>query len=276
MSQQDARFSGKVAFITGASDSGIGGAIAERLASEGARVCLAGVVRPNKLIRRLQRMQAQPFYVECDVTDDRAVQQAVQACVQELQGLDVVINNAGIEILHPLASFPADEADRMLDVNLNGAIRVARAALPYLDRGAAIVSIASALALGGCSSFSVYSASKAGLIGLTQSLAMELAPREIRVVAVAPALVASPMTFRHLKNLTPEGKKKLEAAHPLGTGTTHDVASAVAFLASSDARFITGATLPVGFISQFALPTDHFPQSAATAEVVGPTLARAA
>jgi NAD(P)-dependent dehydrogenase (short-subunit alcohol dehydrogenase family) len=270
MTDRSQHFEGKVAFITGASERGIGGAIAERLAAEGSHVCLAGIVRPDRLLKRLARMAPRSAYVECDVTDDLHVRQAVRSCVTELGGLHIVVNNAGIERLHPIEEFPEADSRDLLEVNLHGAIRVARASLVHLQEGAAIINIASALALGGCGTFSVYSATKAGLIGLTQSLAMELAPRRIRVVAVAPALVASPMTFRHLKNLSEAGVKKLEAAHPLGTGSPHDVAAAVSFLASEDARFISGITLPVGFMPQFALPVDHFiePASSTDAEIL--------
>ncbi len=251
------RFEGKIAFITGASERGIGGAIAERLVTEDCHVCLAGIDRPQRLLKRLARMTPRSVYVQCDVTSDAQVRQAVDACRAELGGLHIVINNAGIERLHPIEDFPEQDSHDLLEVNLHGPIRVARAALPHLKEGAVIINIASALALGGCSTFSVYSSTKAGLIGLTQSLAMELAGRRIRVVAVAPALVATPMTFHHLKNLSGTGAKQLEAAHPLGTGSPHDVAAAVAFLASEDARFISGITLPIGFMNQFALPVDH-------------------
>ncbi len=251
------RFDSKVAFITGASDHGIGGAIAERFAKEGGRICIAGIEKPLRLLKRLKRVQQDVLYMHCDVTNEQSVQVAIQACVSKFERLDIVVNNAGVEILHRFEEFTEADSQQMLDVNLHGAIRVSRAAVPHLEAGAVLINIASALALGGCSAFSIYSASKAGLIGLTQSLAMELAPRKIRVTTVAPALVATPMSLRHVANLSEEGKKKIEASHPLGTATTHDVASAVAFLASDDAKFISGITLPVGFMTQYALPTDH-------------------
>ena len=96
------------------------------------------------------------------------------------------------------------------------------------------------------------------MIGFTQSLAWELAPRKIRVVAVAPGLVDTPMTHKHIEHLTPESWKQIQACHPLGVGSPHDVASAVAFLASSDARWITGVTLPLGYAAAYPLPTGVF------------------
>ena len=121
-----------------------------------------------------------------------------------------------------------------------------------------IVNVASTLALGGCPSFTIYSAAKAGLIGLTQSLAWELMPRKIRVVAIAPALVATPMTLKHLEHLTPDVQKHLEGNHPLGVGLPHDVSGAVAYLASDDAAWVTGITLPLGWAPQYALPVEQF------------------
>jgi NAD(P)-dependent dehydrogenase (short-subunit alcohol dehydrogenase family) len=123
-----------------------------------------------------------------------------------------------------------------------------------------IVNIASALGIAGCSTFAAYSASKAGLIGMTQSVAAELAPRGIRAVCVAPALVHTPMLHRHIDSQTPEIMKQIEASHPLGVGTAHDVAAAVAFLASHEARWITGVTLPLGWLPAFPLPSEPFQQ----------------
>jgi 3-oxoacyl-[acyl-carrier protein] reductase len=169
------------------------------------------------------------------------------------------VNNAGVEIARPFEQFTEPQWAEVLDVNLNGAIRVTQASLPHLaSPGGVIVNVASVLALGGCPSFSIYSASKAGLVGLTQSLAWEFAPRRIRVVAVAPGLVMTPMVRKHVNHLTPEIWARIESCHPLGAGLPHDVAGAVAFLASDDARWITGVTLPLGWASHYPLPVDQF------------------
>jgi NAD(P)-dependent dehydrogenase (short-subunit alcohol dehydrogenase family) len=173
----------------------------------------------------------------------------------EFGKIDVVVNNAGVELARPLEKFSDADWKELLDVNLNGAIAVAQATLPYLPQpGGVIVNIASALGLAGCPGYSIYSASKAGLIGFTQSLAWELAPQRIRVVAVAPALVYTPMVHKYMSQITPALWQQIEACHPLGIGGPGDVAAAVAFLASSDARWITGVTLPLGWAANFPLP----------------------
>jgi NAD(P)-dependent dehydrogenase (short-subunit alcohol dehydrogenase family) len=250
-----------VALVTGASDRGIGGAIAERLASEGARLVLAVRHEPKRLVKRLERL-GQGYHVQmCDVTHAADGQAAIAACVERFGQLDILVNNAGVELARPFDEFAMDEWKRLLEVNLHGAIAMSQFALPRLaSPGGVIVNVASALALGGCAGFSVYSASKAGLVGLTQSLAWELAPRGIRVVAVAPGMVHTPMIHKHIEHLTPETWAKIEACHPLGMGSPHDVAAAVAFLASADARWITGVALPLGFVPAFALPSEPFLQ----------------
>jgi NAD(P)-dependent dehydrogenase (short-subunit alcohol dehydrogenase family) len=261
-----ARFAGKAAIVTGASDRGIGGAIAERLAREGAAVSLLSRSEPKRLLKRLQRLQTGATWIACDITKNNAVRQAVDRSHAEFGRIDVLVNNAGVEYAKPFEQFGDDEWQELLDVNLHGAIRLTRAVLPHLPSpGGVIVNVASTLALGGCPSFTIYSAAKAGLIGLTQSLAWELAPRKIRVVAIAPALVATPMTLKHLEHLTAEVQKHLETIHPLGVGLPHDVSGAVAYLASDDAAWVTGITLPLGWAPHYALPVEQFMAPAANA-----------
>ncbi len=253
------RFVDKVVLITGTSDRGIGGAIAERLAEEGAKVALAARREPKRLLKRLAKLGRGHLLVECDVTVLADTQRAVAACVAEFGRVDVLVNNAGVEIARKIDQFEEHDWQALLDVNLSGAIRMTQASLPQLTSpGGVIVNISSALGLGGCAGFSVYSATKAGLSGLTQSLAWELAPKGIRVVAVAPGLVHTPMIHKHIDHLTAESWAQIQACHPLGMGSPHDVASAVAFLASNDARWITGITLPLGFAQAYPLPTEPF------------------
>jgi NAD(P)-dependent dehydrogenase (short-subunit alcohol dehydrogenase family) len=255
------RFTGKVALVSGASDRGIGGAIAERLAEEGAAVSLFGLDEPTRLMDRLAQDNAEVCYAPCDVTCQQDVDRVVGETLRLFGRIDVVVNNAGEEIAEPFEHLTDDAWARLIDVNLSGVMRLSRASLPALKkRGGAIVNIASASALGGTPGLAAYSAAKAGVIGLTQTLAMELAPHAVRVVALAPALVKTPMATKHIAQITRETWEKIQAVHPLGIGRPQDVAAAVAFLASDEARWITGITLPMGWCPGYPLPNvgcDH-------------------
>lgn len=250
--------SGKVAFVTGTSDQGIGGAVAERLVDSGAAVTLVTPDEPRRLIKRLRRRECRFYWSDCDVTNPLQVQQAVDDCRRQFGPIDILVNNAGIEQAGRIETFTEEQCETLLAVNLSGAIRVTRLALQNFNDSGVIVNVSSALGLGGCAGFSVYSASKAGLDGFTQSLAWELAPRRIRVVGVAPGLVHSPMIHKHIPHLSDEVTRLIAACHPLGMGMPQDVAAVIAFLASNEARWITGVTLPVGWTSGYPLPVSQF------------------
>ena len=127
--------------------------------------------------------------------------------------------------------------------------------LPHLQKGkGVIVNISSCTAFAGTAGLAAYGASKAGLNGLTESLAVEYAERGVRVVGVAPALVRTPMIAPYVENVTSEDWEAIQKCHPLGIGLPEDVASAVAFLASDEARWISGVTLPLGWMPIWPMP----------------------
>jgi NAD(P)-dependent dehydrogenase (short-subunit alcohol dehydrogenase family) len=250
-----ARFSNKVAVITGASPHGIGGAIAVRLAREGAALWLMSRDEPGELMERIEPLKHGVVWNSCDVTDQQAVDRACEACLDEFGQINVLVNNAGIETANNFEDLSDQEWDELVDVNLTGVMRTTRAMMPALKAsGGVVVNVSSATALGGTPGLVAYSATKAGLNGLTQSLALEVADQGVRVVGVAPALVRTPMAARHVQRLTAEAWEKLQDCHPLGIGVTQDVAAAVAFLASNEARWISGITLPLGWMPSYPLP----------------------
>ncbi|MDP6443015.1 MAG: SDR family oxidoreductase [Pirellulaceae bacterium] len=251
------RFAQKRAIVTGASDKGIGGAIAESLATEGAELLLLSLAEPARLMKLIARRGGIAHWKHCDVTDPSAIQSCIGPMLEESE-LDILINSAGVEAAGPVESLGDADWHEILDVNLRGVIEMTRRCVVRMASGGVIVNISSALAFAGCAGFSIYSASKGGLNSFTQSLSWELAPRKIRVVGVAPGMVYTPMIHKHIAELNPQVREQIERAHPLGVGTPQDVADVVSFLASRAARWVTGVTIPVGWSPHYALPSAPF------------------
>ncbi|MEU7224513.1 SDR family NAD(P)-dependent oxidoreductase [Streptomyces chrestomyceticus] len=246
------RFDGYRVLITGAGQ-GIGEATARRLATEGARVLVTDLDgeragRAAAAIRDSAEVRDSGGTAEalaCDVADRTAVETAVAHAVRRFGGLDVLVNNAcRCTPDAPLFDGQRDEdwaGD--LDVTLNGAYRCARSALPHLAAAGGRGAIVSVGSVNGEQDFGnhAYSAAKAGLASLTRTLAGEAAGRGVRVNLVAPGTVDTPNWGDR-----PEALERAAAEYPLGrVGRPADIAAAVAFLASSDAAWITGVTLPV-------------------------------
>ena len=237
---------GKVAVVTGAS-RGIGKAIALKLASQGAKV----VINYNGSEEKAKEVQAQieteggkAVIYQCDVSDYDACQTFIQDVVKTEGSLDILVNNAGITRDGLLMKMSEEDFDKVVDTNLKGAFHTIRFAARQMlkQRSGRIINMASVVGVTGNAGQANYAASKAGVIGLTKATARELASRGITVNAVAPGFIETDMTAV----LSEKVKEASVAQIPLGKfGSPEQVAAAVAFLASSDAAYITGQVLHV-------------------------------
>lgn len=237
---------GKTTIITGGA-RGIGEAIARKLASLGSNVELWDVMADAA--RSTAEKIAGEFGVKAegvavDVTDGAAVDAAVDAARGRWGEIDVFVNNAGITRDSLMLRMKEEDWDLVLKINLKGVFLCTKAVARYMckARKGAIVNIASVVGVMGNAGQANYSASKAGVIGLTKTGAKEFASRGVRVNAVAPGYIRTAMTDK----LSPEVQEQMQALIPLGSfGTAEDVAEAVAFLAGDAARYVTGQVLLV-------------------------------
>jgi len=231
------KLEGKTAIVTGAA-SGIGAAIAKRLAAEGASVCVSDV-REQGARDVAAALGGAAIAVAADVAKEDAVRELVDAAVSRFGRLDVLVNNAGIgEKDVPIEEKPAAAWQRVIDTNLSSVfygIKHGARAMKAGGRGGVIVNISSILGSVGFRGAPAYVAAKHGVQGLTRAAALELAPAGIRVVAVQPAFIHTPL-------VTAEMEAAVLALHPIGRlGEAEEVAALVAFLASGEAGFVTGA-----------------------------------
>jgi 3-oxoacyl-[acyl-carrier protein] reductase len=234
--------SGRTALVTG-STRGIGRAIAESLAASGARVAVVGrdEARSREAADAISD-QARGF--ACDVGDPTSVTSLVEAVEREFGAIDILVNNAGLTRDNILFRIKDEDWDAVLDTNLRGAFVAIRAASRGMmkRRWGRIISIASVVGLVGNKGQANYAASKAGLIGMTKSVAKELASRNVLANVVAPGYIETDMTAA----IADEVKAALFAQIPLGRlGTPQDIASLVTFLSSESAAYITGQTFVV-------------------------------
>ena len=233
----------KVIVITGAS-SGIGEAMAREYAAQGARVVLgARSVQKLQLVAGgIRTHGGQAAYCGVDVTKPEECRELIETAVREFGRIDVLVNNAGISRQCLFQDMDDETWDRFFAVNVNGAKNTIQAVLPHMlsEKAGCIVNLSSIWGLRGASCEVAYAATKAALVGLTRSLALELAPSHIRVNAVAPGCIETDM----VRMLGPETRDLLIEETPLGRlGTPEDIAHAVAFLASDKASFLTGQIL---------------------------------
>jgi NAD(P)-dependent dehydrogenase (short-subunit alcohol dehydrogenase family) len=220
--------------ITGGA-SGIGKATAIRFLEEGAYVIV--IDRDAEALEKLkQQVPGLKDVIKADVSDAEAVEKAFKKIEQQWGGLDILINNAGISLRHPFTEITPQEWRQVIDVNLSGAFYVAQSAAKLMEDGV-IANMASTNGLLGYPYYADYNASKAGLIELTRSMALELAP-EVRVVAVCPGYVMTPMQEAEY---TPEMLVEVNSKIPLGRhANPEEVAALFAFLCSDEAAYITG------------------------------------
>lgn len=239
---------GKVALVTGAG-GGIGRDTARVLLERGARVAVSDVVEDSvRETAELLDAGDSVVAVVADVSDAQAVQQLVATTVERFGRLDIAHNNAGIDLIGPdLAEVPLDSWQRVLDVNLSGVFFCLRAEIPQMLKsgGGSIINTASALGEVAIAHQSAYVASKFGVVGLTKAAALEYSARGVRVNAVLPGVIESPMVTQAAAE-NPGIVEALLREHPIGRlGQGREVAEAVAWLGSDLAKFVTGTTLAV-------------------------------
>jgi len=239
-----AELEGKRALVTGGAQ-GLGKAIATLFVERGAKVMIADIDEAGAKVTADELGEAVRA-VRCDVTSASDLEAAVQATVDNFGGLDIMVNNAGIEIVKPLFHQTEEEFDRLMEINVKGVWLGMRAALAALPQpGGVIVNMSSLAGLGGAPLFGSYCASKAAVVQLTRVAATELKPTGIRINAVCPAFIATAMVDR-LKPIVTEVVgvpfDDLAALKQGRIGTPEEVAEMVAFLASDESSWCTGGT----------------------------------
>jgi 3-oxoacyl-[acyl-carrier protein] reductase len=238
--------SGKVALVTGAS-RGIGAAVASRLASQGAAVAVnyAGSAQAAEhVVAEIVAGGGRAVALQADVSDAKASADLVARAIEALGGLDILVNNAGITRDGLLVRMSDEDWAAVIDTNLSGVFYMTRAAGKVMmkQRSGSIVNVTSVVGLVGNAGQVNYSAAKAGVIGLTKSVARELAPRGVRANAVAPGFIETDMTSKLSEQVCDATRERIAMGR---FGSVDDVASAVAFLASDEASYVTGQVLAI-------------------------------
>ncbi len=234
----------KVAFVTGSS-RGIGRAVAWELASQGYAVGINYIQAADQAAQLVEELTAAGYQakaVQADVADRQAITAAIRTVEAEFGPVTLLVNNAGISQQHLFQNVTDEFWHRVFSVNVDGAFHTIQAVLPHMirEKSGCIINISSIWGQRGASCEVTYSSTKAALIGLTRSLAMELAPSGIRVNCVAPGVINTDM----VKVLGEETLQQLAQETPVGRlGTAEDIAAAVAFLADERASFITGQVI---------------------------------
>jgi len=233
---------GKKALVTGAS-GGIGAAIARKLHKNGAVVTLSGT-RTEPLMKLKEELGHNSLVSECDLSNGDEVGKLIQTVSSQMGGLDILINNAGLTMDNLLMRMSDEQWQKVIEVNLSATFKLCKDSLRGMikSRWGRIINISSVVALTGNPGQGNYSASKAGVIALSKSLAFEVASRGITVNCVAPGFIKTSMT----EMLTEDQNKQILNKIPVGRmGDVEEIATGVAFLASPEASYITGSTLNI-------------------------------
>ena len=233
----------RVAIITG-SGRGIGRAIALKLAEAGATIVVSDIAEAEPVAEEIRAMNRKSLAVSADVSSSSDVAKLVETTISTYGRIDILVNNAGITRDHNILRMSEEDWDTVLNVNLKSVFLCTKAVLPHMSKQnwGRIISISSIVGIVGNVGQANYASSKAGVIGFTRAIAKEWSSRGITVNAIAPGFIETPMT-RQLKE---EWRQALVKRIPVGYfGTPQDIAEAVAFLASEEARYITGQVLGV-------------------------------
>lgn len=240
------KLEGKIAVVTGGS-RGIGFATCKKLASEGATIIITDICDSEKAapaIKELEDMGAKAKFYQSDVSDFASATETVNSIIEEFGGLDILVNNAGIVRDKLMLKMEEQDFDAVININLKGTYNMIKATYKHFmkQRSGRIISLASVVGIMGNAGQANYSASKAGIIGLTKSVAKELGARNVTVNAIAPGYIVTDMTDA----LSDKAKEAIDSGIPMKRrGTPEDVANAICFLASDDASYITGEVLRV-------------------------------
>ena len=243
----------KVVIITGAG-SGIGKAAAELMAQAGAKVVISDINEEhgNSAVAGIKQNGGDAFFVRADSSKPEDNEALVKQAIEQYGALDIAVNNAGIGgPLGPTGEYPIDGWQKVIDINLSGVFYGLRYQIPAMqERGGSIVNIASILGMAGTKFSPAYVAAKHGVVGLTKAAALEYADKNIRINAVGPGYINTPLVKNSLDDAT---LKALVGLHPIGRlGESSEIAELILWLASPKASFVTGAYYPAdgGYLAQ--------------------------
>lgn len=246
------RLKGKSAIVTGGA-SGIGEYTVRDLVSEGANVLIADINDElgQQLAADLNSLTSKVIYKRVDVTNEEQIKEMVDTAVGEFGQLDIIFSNAGIGSMSPSTELAYEDWSRVISINLDGVFLCAKHAIKAMQKsgGGSVINCASILGHVGQAATAAYTAAKGGVVNLTRALAVEYAKENIRVNAVCPGYIDTPL----LSQLDDATRNHLISLHPMGRlGKPEEIAKAVTFLASDDASFVTGASLLVdgGYTAQ--------------------------